>query len=289
MADVGVLLSRLAAAALSDRAAPHPCSEAGDADRDSSCETPSVSVRSAIKVASAASRSSDPSPVEGSPWRARTHGRAAQSVSSAKGAASFLAWGSAPGPDAFLRCLALKARFSDTTISLSRAFSAWSQSIQNPGAMPQANNEPAPLALKIRPANATRRAILLGLLIIGLTSCASHQFSSPAEDWQARSGQLLYRNANTTVVGDVLVRFSKAGDFELNFSKGPGVALLTIQQDSSFARVQSGLSRLNWSGPSDRAPEQLRGWLSLRGKLIHAPDQKTIRHRIGQETFIFRF
>jgi hypothetical protein len=176
-------------------------------------------VRSAIKVASAASQYvAHPAwtarPVEDSPWRARTHGRAA---------------------------------------------------------------------------NATGRAILLGSLIIGLTSCASHQFSLPAKDWQARSGQLLYRNANTTVVGDVLVRFSKAGDFELNFSKGPGVALFTIQQDASFARVQSGLSRLSWSGPSDRAPEQLRGWLSLREELIHAPDQKTIRHRIGQETFIFRF
>ena len=41
-------------------------------------------------------------------------------------------------------------------------------------------------------------------------------------EWQARSGQLLYRNARTTLIGDVLVRFSKSGDFELTFSKGPG-------------------------------------------------------------------
>jgi hypothetical protein len=136
------------------------------------------------------------------------------------------------------------------------------------------------------------RAIMLGFATISLTSCAilsPHQFASPTKDWQTRSGQLLYRNAKTTVVGDVVVRFSKAGDFELSFSKGPGLTLFTIEQDAKAARVHSSLAHLSWSGPTDRAPKQLRGWLELREKVINANEQKTIRHTSGEETFIFRF
>jgi hypothetical protein len=91
------------------------------------------------------------------------------------------------------------------------------------------------------------------------------------------------------VAGEVLVRFSKAGDFELTFSKGPGVTLFTIQQDAKFARVNSSLTHLSWSGPIDQAPAQLRGWLSLREKIISAPNQKVIRQTNGAETFVFRF
>jgi hypothetical protein len=51
-------------------------------------------------------------------------------------------------------------------------------------------------------------------------SCATtstHQFAEPARDWQTRTGQLLYRTAKTTVIGDVVDRFSKAGEFEQTF------------------------------------------------------------------------
>ena len=80
----------------------------------------------------------------------------------------------------------------------------------------------------------------------GLTSCAfisHHVFSEPAADWQARNGQLIYRNRKTTLVGEVLVRFSKNGELEMTFSKGPGVNLLTLKQDASFAEINGGLAR----------------------------------------------
>src|SRR5437868_12292073 len=51
------------------------------------------------------------------------------------------------------------------------------------------------------------------LLLIILTSCATtpgHQFAEPKADWQTRTGQLLYRNQKTTVIGDVVIRFSQA-------------------------------------------------------------------------------
>lgn len=111
----------------------------------------------------------------------------------------------------------------------------------------------------------------------------------PARDWQARNGQLLYRTPKTTLIGEVLVRFSKTGEFELTFSKGPGVNLLTLRQDSSFAQIQGGLARGSWSGPIANAPLRLRGWLGLRDELRKAQNETSVRHVSGRETFIFRF
>ena len=42
-------------------------------------------------------------------------------------------------------------------------------------------------------------------------------------------GQLAYRGQKTSLIGEVLVRFSNRGDFELTFTKGPGVTLLVMQ------------------------------------------------------------
>ena len=111
----------------------------------------------------------------------------------------------------------------------------------------------------------------------------------PARDWEARNGQLLYRTAKTTLIGEVLVRFSKTGEFELTFSKGPGVTLLTLRQDSTFAQIRGGLARGGWSGPVVNAPPRLRGWLGLRDALTKAQNQTSVRHVSGKETFIFRF
>jgi hypothetical protein len=132
----------------------------------------------------------------------------------------------------------------------------------------------------------------IALLIVDLTACATtstHQFAEPARDWQARTGQLLYRNPKTTVIGDVVVRFSNAGDFELTLSKGPGVTLLAIREDSIFAEIKGPMAGRGWSGPIEGAPQQLRGWLELRDKIIHSQDRHQVRHVSGSETFVFRF
>jgi hypothetical protein len=134
-------------------------------------------------------------------------------------------------------------------------------------------------------------AFAVGIAIVFLSGCSAisrHVFVQPANDWQTRSGQLLYRNAKTTLIGEVLVRFSKSGDFELTFSKGPGVTLLIIHQSESFAEARGALARMGWSGPVERAPKPLRGWLGLREKLIHTQDRQ-VRYAAGGETFLFRF
>ena len=133
--------------------------------------------------------------------------------------------------------------------------------------------------------------LILAVLASGLTGCAfvRHTFADPARDWQARNGQLLYHGKRTTLIGEVLVRFSKAGDFELTFTKGPGVALLEIRQDANFFSVKGPLAGVSWSGSMAHAPPRLRGWLQLREKLIALGDKPTLTHSYGGETFTFRF
>jgi hypothetical protein len=139
------------------------------------------------------------------------------------------------------------------------------------------------------------RPYLIPILAIAsfcLTSCATispHGFAEPTAGWQTKTGQLMYRTAKTTLIGDVLVRFSKQGDFELTFSKGPGVTLLSLRQDASFAELGGAFVHGSWSGPPAQAPPQLRGWLGLRDKLIRSQNQKQVRYLTGNETFLFRF
>ncbi len=130
----------------------------------------------------------------------------------------------------------------------------------------------------------------LALLLLGLTSCQTlrHRFLDPAPTWDARIGQLQYRGPKTTLIGEVLVRFSKRGDFELTFTKGPGVTLITVKQDATFARVRGPLARGTWSGPTEKAPQRLRGWLALRDELIKSK-APTLQKTVGAETFSFAF
>ena len=129
------------------------------------------------------------------------------------------------------------------------------------------------------------------LALLCLTSCQTlrHQFASPEPDWQSKIGQLQYRGPKTSLIGEVLVRYSREGDFELTFSKGPGVVLLTIRQDEKYVRVSGPLARGSWSGPPNEAPARIRGWISLREVLLRSKDQPLIRQNAGSEHFIFAF
>ena len=130
------------------------------------------------------------------------------------------------------------------------------------------------------------------ITVFCVTNCAtssSHPFSNPTSDWQSKSGQLMYHTPNTTLIGEVLVRFSKDGDFELTVSKGPGITLLSLRQDATFAEVKGGLAGHGWSGPVTQAPPQLRGWLGLRDRFLQESGRKNLRYAAGNETFSFRF
>jgi hypothetical protein len=135
-------------------------------------------------------------------------------------------------------------------------------------------------------------AIGFVIILFCVISCATvspHEFSQATTGWQTKTGQLMYRAPNTTLIGEALVRFSKTGDFELTVSKGPGITLLSLRQDATFAEVKGGLAQKGWAGPVARAPQQLRGWLGLRDQFLRASDQKTLRYTADSETFLFRF
>src|SRR5712691_11365162 len=138
----------------------------------------------------------------------------------------------------------------------------------------------------------TIRAAILSLAAAScLTNCQTfrHQFAQPAPDWQTRFGQLQYRGPKTSLIGEVLVRYSTAGDFELTFSKGPGVNLLTVRQDDKFVRVSGPLARGSWSGPPNDTPARLRGWVSPREALLRAQAQPRVRQTVGADIFTFAF
>jgi hypothetical protein len=130
--------------------------------------------------------------------------------------------------------------------------------------------------------------VIISFCVTSCTTTSRHRFSEPTANWQIKNGQLMYRTATTTLIGDVLVLFSKSGDFELTFSKGPGVTLLSLRQDATFAEVNGPFAKGRWSGAVDQAPKQLRGWLGLRDRLIHSRDQ-SVRYTASNETFLFRF
>ena len=125
--------------------------------------------------------------------------------------------------------------------------------------------------------------------VISCATVSHHDFSAPDSSWQTKIGQLMYRAPGKTLIGEALVSFSRTGDFQLTVSKGPGITLLSLRQDATFAEVKGGLTQQGWSGPVGQAPPQLRGWLDLRDQFLRDPNRKTLRYAAGNETFEFRF
>jgi hypothetical protein len=162
------------------------------------------------------------------------------------------------------------------------------------GLRPRSIHRIADAYLAVAGAIEDNRPCLIAIVTIAfcLTSCASvshHQFSEPVAGWQTKTGQLMYRTAKATLIGEAVVRLSKTGDFELTVSKGPGITLLSLRQDAEFAEFNATFTGQHWSGPTASAPPQLRGWLALRDQFLRAPNQKMLRYVGGSGTFVFRF
>ncbi len=85
------------------------------------------------------------------------------------------------------------------------------------------------------------------------------------------------------------MRYSSRGDFELTFSKGPGITLLTVRQDDRFVRVSGPLARGSWSGSPNEVPARLRGWVSLRPLFICGKAEPIVRQTVGRDRFTFAF
>ena len=92
-----------------------------------------------------------------------------------------------------------------------------------------------------------------------------------------------------TLIGEVLVRFSKAGDFELTFTKGPGVALLEIRQDANFFSVKGPLAGVQLVRDHRPRAAPAPRLAPTAGKTHGLGDKTSLTHSDGGETFIFRF
>lgn len=92
-----------------------------------------------------------------------------------------------------------------------------------------------------------------------------------------------------SLIGEVLVRYTKGGDFELTFTKGPGVALLTLRADAAFGQAEGPLARGGWSGPLTNVPARLRGWFALREKVLASSGSSSVTHTEAGESFHLRF
>src|SRR5207244_12905332 len=105
----------------------------------------------------------------------------------------------------------------------------------------------------------------------------------------ARSGHFSFHVRKASIIVEVCVRYSKPGDFELTISKGPGVPLLVMRTDPTFARVQGPLARIPWSGPLQQTPARASGWLALRQEILRNPQNRIVRVSEGSEPFVLRF
>lgn len=121
------------------------------------------------------------------------------------------------------------------------------------------------------------------------TSATAPQFTEPATGWQTKTGQLAYTDQKVSLIGEVLVRYSKSGDFQLTFTKAGGITLLSLRQNATSAQVEGPLARGRWSGATAEAPARLRGWLQLRDKIVYGRRLTTIRHDSGEQSFTLRF
>lgn len=135
-----------------------------------------------------------------------------------------------------------------------------------------------------------RTALLLllsGLCAAMLPGCQTQlTFPTPAADWQTHTGQLQYRSATgRSVIGDVVVRRSARGDFQLAFSSGPGFPLLQLRQSGDLARAEGALARGSWQGRVANAPAPLHGWLALRKAFARQPPAGTLM--LGGDQFTF--
>jgi hypothetical protein len=109
---------------------------------------------------------------------------------------------------------------------------------------------------------------LLPVLALCLAGCATHQFADPKGNWKTRSGQLLYHEGTRSFVGELTVS-SLGPDARLEFSKGPGLALMRVQRDATHARFEGPLARLphTTSLPASKDSRDA-GWLSVLDRSV---------------------
>lgn len=125
-----------------------------------------------------------------------------------------------------------------------------------------------------------------------LAGCQTpHQFAAPDKAWKTHIGQLKYRDATRTLIGDVVVQQRGAQDFQLEFQKAGGIPLLTLREDATTARAEGLFARGSWQGAPSAAPKHLQNWIALR-EAFQQPASGSMRKMdfpADDQNFVFQF
>jgi len=108
------------------------------------------------------------------------------------------------------------------------------------------------------------RFLPIFFLALLLSACQSvNELPGLGSNAKTHDGQMVYQTSRTSIVGDVILRTSPNGDYDLVFLKG-GVQVLQVQAHGGEL-VATGLFAGNgWTGPVERAQGPLRSWALLR-------------------------
>ncbi len=124
-----------------------------------------------------------------------------------------------------------------------------------------------------------------------LTGCQTASgFPQPAANWQTFQGQLRYSSGTTgkSVIGDVVIRRSPLGDFQLEFQSGPGFPLMRLYRSGDQVRTEGVLARGSWQGAAEKAPKPLLGWASLPTAFA-GHQHKRLDVTLAGDHFVFQF
>ena len=133
--------------------------------------------------------------------------------------------------------------------------------------------------------------ILASGILLMLPACKSPmaqgtrevQFTASKSPWRTSVGQLQYANPKRSVIGGVVVSRRGPNDFRLEFTAGPGVPLLRLQESATLARAEGLFARGFWVGEPKKAPRHLESWVSLRE--IFASVEGTGKARVTPVSF----
>jgi hypothetical protein len=111
--------------------------------------------------------------------------------------------------------------------------------------------------------------IAVAFLAIILMGCRSvNELSGLGPEAKTRIGQLRYVTGGRSIVGDIVLRNLRAGDYDLSFSKG-GVTVLELQARGTNMTATGLLAGSGWSGAADHAPSPLKPWVMLKEALVY--------------------
>jgi len=133
-------------------------------------------------------------------------------------------------------------------------------------------------------------AFVLAAVLFPGCATTNNSFPSPGADWKTFQGQLHYTSAaGKSIIGDVVIRRSPHGDFQLEFQSGPGFPLIRLWQSGEVARAEGVFARGAWQGSAAKPPQRLKSWFKLRDSFARQDHPTHLAINEGGDHFVFHF